>query len=65
METGFGLTARRVPELLFASARWSEDGGVRIQLPDGSLAADDDSLSAWLGRKEQSALRRCGRGAQL
>ena len=50
VETGFGLTARRVPELLFASASWSEDGGVRIQLPDGSLAADDDSLSEWLGR---------------
>ena len=50
VETGFGLTGRRVPELLFASARWSEDG-VRIQLPDGSLAEDDDSLSAWLGRR--------------
>jgi hypothetical protein len=51
VETGFGLTARRAPELLFASARWRGDGGVEITLPDGSLAADDDALSAWLGRR--------------
>ena len=51
-ESGFGLTARRVPELLFASARLSDgDGGVEITLPDGSLAPDDDALSAWLGRR--------------
>src|SRR5215216_1050093 len=49
-ETGFGLTARRVPDLLFASARLREDGGVEITLPDGSPAPDDDALSAWLGR---------------
>ena len=49
-ETGFGLTARRVPELLFASARLREDGGVDITLPDGSPARDDEALSAWLGR---------------
>lgn len=47
--TGFGLTARRVPEMLFASARVNGDG-VRITLPDGSVAADDAALSAWLGR---------------
>ena len=35
LETGFGLTARRVPELLFASARLRDDGGVDITLPDG------------------------------
>ena len=35
LETGLGLTARRVPELLFASARWREDGMVEITLPDG------------------------------
>lgn len=50
-ETGLGLTARRVPELLFASARMREDGTAEITLPDGSIAADDDALSAWLGRR--------------
>jgi uncharacterized protein YcbX len=47
--TGFGLTARRHPELLFARAR-VVPGGVEITLPDGSVAADDAALSAWLGR---------------
>jgi uncharacterized protein len=51
LETRFGLTARRVPELLFASARLLDDGGVEITLPDGSVAAGDDALSAWLGRR--------------
>jgi uncharacterized protein YcbX len=50
VETQFGLTARRVPELLFASARLLDDGGVEITLPDGSVAAGDDALSAWIGR---------------
>jgi uncharacterized protein len=50
-KTGLGLTARRVPELLFASARWRDDGMVEITLPDGSPARDDDALSAWLGRR--------------
>jgi uncharacterized protein YcbX len=50
VETGFGLTARRVPELLFASARLLTGGGVEITLPDGSVATGDDALSAWLGR---------------
>lgn len=49
-ETGFGLTARRVPELLFASARLCEDGSAEITLPDGSRAGDDEALSEWLGR---------------
>jgi uncharacterized protein YcbX len=49
--TGFGLTGRRVPELLFASARLLNDDGVEITLPDGSLASDDDALSEWLGRR--------------
>lgn len=48
--TGYGLTARRSPELLFASARVDEKGGVEITLPDGSVAHDDDALSDWLGR---------------
>jgi uncharacterized protein YcbX len=49
--TGFGLTARRVPELLFASARWLDDGSVSITLPDGERADDDAALSRWLGRR--------------
>lgn len=48
--TGLGLTARRVPELLFAAARMRDDGSAEITLPDGSIAADDDALSIWLGR---------------
>jgi uncharacterized protein len=50
VETGFGLTGRRHPELLFASARLLEGGAVEITLPDGSVAANDSDLSAWLGR---------------
>jgi uncharacterized protein len=50
LATGFGLTGRRVPELLFASARLLDDGSAEITLPDGSIAADDEALSAWLGR---------------
>jgi uncharacterized protein len=53
VETGFGLTARRAPELLFASARLSDDGGVEITLPDGSHALDDAALSEWLGHRVQ------------
>jgi len=51
VETGFGLTARRVPELLFASARLREDGSAEITLPDGSIPQSDDELSEWLGRR--------------
>lgn len=47
--TGLGLTGRRAPELLFASAAFVDDG-VRITLPDGTVATDDAALSAWLGR---------------
>jgi hypothetical protein len=50
VESGLGLTARRVPELLFASARLRVDGTAEITLPDGSRAEDDDALSEWLGR---------------
>jgi uncharacterized protein YcbX len=50
LETGFGLTARRQPQLLFAHARLTDGGSVEITLPDGSVAADDDALSAWLGK---------------
>jgi uncharacterized protein len=48
--TGYGLTARRAPQMLFASARATADGAVQITLPDGTVAADDTALSAWLGR---------------
>lgn len=48
--TGMGLTARRVPDLLFASGRLTADGGVEVVLPDGTVTADDAVLSAWLGR---------------
>jgi uncharacterized protein YcbX len=51
VETGLGLTARRVPQLLFASARWRDDGTVEIVLPDGSTARDDEALSTWIGRE--------------
>jgi uncharacterized protein len=50
LETGFGLTARRVPELLFASAR-TVDGGVEVVLPDGTATTDDAVLSDWAGRR--------------
>jgi uncharacterized protein YcbX len=52
LDTGFGLTARRVPQLLFASARFV---GVHrppeITLPDGTIACGDAALSHWLGRR--------------
>ena len=49
-ETGLGLTARRVPQLLFAAAAYRNDGAVTITLPDGTTADDDRALSDWLGR---------------
>ena len=48
--TGFGLTARRVPDLLFGAARLRPDGGVEVVLPDGTVTTDDATISAWLGR---------------
>ncbi|MGY1832719.1 MOSC domain-containing protein [Geodermatophilus sp. SYSU D01180] len=48
--TGFGLTARRVPDLLFASGRLRADGGVEVVLPDGTVTGDDAVLSDWLGK---------------
>ena len=50
LATGFGLTARRVSDLLFASAALRADGTVAITLPDRTVAADDAALSDWLGR---------------
>src|SRR5688500_4681298 len=48
--TGFGLTARREPNLLFAAGRLRPDGGVEVVLPDGTVTTDDAVLSDWLGR---------------
>ncbi len=47
--TGFGVTARRHPELLFATGRLQADGSAEIVLPDGSASAADADLSDWLG----------------
>jgi hypothetical protein len=51
LDTGFGLTARRVPDLLFASARIRDGGAVEVVLPDGTGTTDDAVLSDWVGRK--------------
>ncbi len=51
VDTGYGLTARRVPDLLFAAARLRADGAVEVVLPDGTVTADDASISDWLGRR--------------
>lgn len=58
LDTGLVLTARRVPELLFAefvgdesSTNRSSDESSAIRLPDGRVTADDDVLSEWLGRR--------------
>lgn len=49
-DTGTALTARRQPELLYGRPRLVDLDTVAITLPDGRVAADDDALSAWLGR---------------
>lgn len=51
VDTGFGLTARRMPELLFGAARVRPDGGVEVVLPDGTATTEDAALSDWLGRR--------------
>jgi uncharacterized protein len=48
--TGEVLTARRVPDMLFATGRLRADGGPEVVLPDGTVTADDTVLSAWAGR---------------
>ena len=48
--TGFGLTARRVPDLLFLTGRLRADGAAEVVMPDGSVTSDDTVLSEWLGR---------------
>ncbi len=56
--TGHVLTARREPALLFGSARLVGSDDVEIVLPNGSVTADSDALSAWLQRPV--ILRRAG-----
>ena len=48
--SGYVLTARRVPELLMASARLVSPDEVAVVLPDGTETTDDAALSEWLGR---------------
>ena len=61
LATGLALTARRVPELLFASRPpRRRPGASRSTLPDGTVAPDDAALSTWLGRDIE--LRRAGAG---
>ena len=57
LSTGLTLTARREPELLFASARIVDDAVV-VTTPDGTETDDDATLSSWLGR--DVALRAAG-----
>lgn len=47
--TGAVLTARRCPDLLFASARTTDDGVV-VERDDGVRLQGDEALSDWLGR---------------
>lgn len=47
--TGNVLTARREPQMLFATATW-HDGEVEIAGPDGQTLQTDEALSRWLGR---------------
>lgn len=51
VDTGLTLTARRAPELLHAWARLVDEDDVEVTLPDGTIATDDETLSAWLDRR--------------
>lgn len=48
--TGLFLTARRVPELLLASATVAGSDAVVVHLPDGTETDSSARLSTWLGR---------------
>lgn len=48
-KTGLVLTARRVPQLLFATPV-PRDGTMAVRLPDGTVTDDDAVLSAWVER---------------
>ena len=58
LDTGLGLTARRVPDLLFATGRLRPGGAAEVVLPDGTVTTDDAGLSGWFGRRV--ALRPAG-----
>lgn len=60
LESGFNLTARKRPELLYAAAR-VVDGEVVVTLPDGTETNDDAALSNWVGA--EVALRRAEAGS--
>src|SRR3546814_10506424 len=47
--TGLVLTARRVPQLLFAEPVPRGDA-MAVRLPDGTVTDDDEVLSDWVGR---------------
>ena len=49
-DTGLVLTARRVPELLFAEPAPQDGGAMALRLPDGTVTDDDAVLSDWLDR---------------
>ncbi len=49
--TGLALTARRVPELLFATPRLVDADHVEVELPDGTVTADDGPCrTGWTAR---------------
>ncbi len=50
LTTGHVLTARRVPELLMAHARYLGPDEVAVTLPDGTETTAAADLSEWLGR---------------
>jgi uncharacterized protein YcbX len=62
LDTGLVLTARRVPDLLFAEPvdTGETDEPLRLRLPDGTVTADAAALSAWLDRRVE--LHRAGPG---
>lgn len=61
-DTGLVLTARRVPDLLFARVVGFGPNSDRptLELPDGTMTDDDEVLSSWLDRRVR--LRRPGAG---
>lgn len=68
LTSGTTLTARREPQLLWASAAivpgsTADDVGVEITLPDGSRTSEAAALSDWLGRPVE--LQRAGGGSGI
>ena len=59
--TGLALTARRVPELLYARPRMVGADKVEIELPDGTVTVDDEALSDWLHRRVRLTHAAAGR----